>query len=352
MRLFPNTDLALPSNIRIAILAFVLVVLLGAFGYMIIEGWDFFDSLYMTIISLSTVGFREVHNLSEGGRILTMVVIVLGIGVGGYTLGTITAFFVGGEVREVMRGRWRSRMLEKTKDHVIICGYGKLGIQAARDLKAENIPVVVIDRDSTIASRAEEDGFLVVSGDATDDEVLLSARVEHARAVICALSGDHANLVVALTAKSVNPNVFVVARGSDNTSQKLLRRAGANRVILPYQIGGRRMASTVLRPEVADFLDVAFHDEELDLKLEELEISGGCPWDGKTLLESRIRQESHGGWVMAIKKPGKKMVVNPPTDTILQKGDRIVVLGNDAQIEALRGFSCVKPKYDEYNRTT
>ena len=343
---FFRRELFLPQRIRSAILAFLSVVLLGSVGYMVIEGWGFLDSIYMTIISLSTVGFGEVHEMSRIGRIMTIVVIVLGIGVGGYTLGTVTAFFVGGEVRNVLRGRRRFRMLERIENHVGGCGYGQLGVQAAKDLQAEKIKVVVIESDPEVLARAEDDGFLTISGDATVDDILQEARLEQARAILCSLSGDHANLVVALTARSINPNILIVARGSDEDCEKLLIRAGANRVILPYHIGGKRMASMVVRPEVVDFLDVAFHDEELNLRLEEFEISSGCPWDGKTLLESRIRQETKGAWVMAIKKSGKKMIVNPHIDTLLEEGDRMVVLGNQDQLERMKTFSCVKLPID------
>ena len=345
MSVFQRNDHSFPKQIWFAIGAFVLILVLGSIGYMTIEGWGFFDSLYMTIISLSTVGFNEVHTLSNAGRVVTIVVIVLGIGVGGYAIGNISAFLVGGEIQKIMRGRRRSLMLERIKDHVIICGYGKIGRQAAQDLKANQRLVVVIDSNPNTLARAEEDGFLVVKGDATDDETLLQSRVEFAKSILCALSGDHSNLVVALTARNINPNIFIVARGTDETSEKLLIRAGANRVILPYNIGGKRMASMVIRPDVVDFLDVAFHDEELNLRLEELEIGEGCPWDGKTLLESRIRQSSRGAWVMGVRKPGKKLIVNPPTDTLLNSGDRLVVLGNDAQLDTLKNFKCVLPTY-------
>ena len=237
-------------------------------------------------------------------------------------------------------------MLERIENHIIVCGYGKIGVQAAKDLHAENKKVVVIELDRDVLARAEDDGFLTVSGDATDDDILHEARLDHARAILCSLSGDHANLVVALTARSINPKVLIIARGSDEDYEKLLVRAGADRVVLPYHIGGKRMASMVVRPEVVDFLDVAFHDEELNLRLEEFEIAGGCPWDGKTLLESRIRQETKGAWVMAIKKPGKKMIINPPTNTVLEKGARLVVLGNQDQLARMRTFSCVKPHFD------
>ncbi|KPL06071.1 hypothetical protein AMJ86_09980 [bacterium SM23_57] len=336
-------EVLLPRRIRLAILAFLFVIVLGSCGYMLIEGWGFFDSLYMTLISLSTVGFTEVHELSQAGRTLTMLVIVLGIGVGGYAIGTISAFLVGGEVQEIMRGHRRIQMLRRIENHVIICGYGKIGQQAAQDLGMEKQTLIVIDNDPVALALAEESGFMTVEGDATDDNVLSKARVEQAYAILSALSGDHANLVVALTARNINPKIFIVARGSDEDSEKLLMRAGANRVVLPYHIGGKRMASMVLRPDVVDFLDVAFHDEELSLRLEELEIAEDCPWDGKKLMESRIRQESGGAWVMAIKKPGEKMIVNPDINTVLEKGDRLVILGNDEQLGVLKTFSCVKP---------
>jgi voltage-gated potassium channel len=345
MYLFRRRELFVPQRIRLAILAFILVVVLGSSSYVVIEGWDFLDAVYMTLISLTTVGFGEVHDMSYLGRIVTMVIIILGIGVGGYALGSISAFLVGGEVQKVLRGRRRLQMLEKVQNHVIVCGFGKIGLQAAQDLKAEKQEIIVVENDDEVLARAEDDGFLTVKGDATDDDVLKQARVEHARAILCSLSGDNANLIVALTARSLNPDILIVARGSDESFEKLLKRAGADRVVLPYHIGGKRMASMVLRPDVVDFLDVACHDEELNLRLEELEIGEGCPWDGKTLVESRIRQESGGAWVMAVKKPGVKMIVNPQTDTVLQRGDRMVILGNEEQLEKLRQFSCVKPNY-------
>jgi voltage-gated potassium channel len=224
-----------------AVLLMVLILALGTLGYMVIEGWTFLDSLYMMVITLSTVGFTEVHPVSDYGRLLTMGVIVSGIGVGGYLIGTLTQMVVEGRLLHVMGRRKLERQIQKLSKHYIVCGYGRVGRVVCEEIKkSKPIPVVVVEKDPNLAGKIAAEGHFYVLGDATEEECLVEAGVQRARALVTALDSDAENVYIVMTAKGLNPNLFVLARAGEIGSEKKLSRAGANRVVSADQQARRR----------------------------------------------------------------------------------------------------------------
>ena len=241
----------------------VIVLMIGAFGYSFIEGWSFADAIYMTVITVATVGFREVAPLSPGGKFFTIIIILVGVGVLGFTLSNFTAFLVSGQIYKILRAGKMQKRLSRLKNHFIVCGSGRMGSEAARELIAENKDMVVVEWNEEICEKYEDEGIPVIRGDATNDDVLRHANVEQAKGLLAALPNDVDNVYVSLSARGLNPSLFIIARGTDDGSQSKLLKAGANRVIPPYQIGGRRMASILVRPEIVDFLSIFISNDRL-----------------------------------------------------------------------------------------
>ncbi len=311
------------------------LLFLGSLGYIYFEGWSFGESLYMTIITLSTVGFQEIRPLSEAGRAFTAVLIIVGFGAVGYALGNLSAFFIEGQLRELVRARKMEKVLEKIRDHIIICGYGTEGRHAAEELDRSNAPVVIIERDAELAAKLLDEDRIVVQGDATHDDILLKAGVKTARALIAAVHEDSENVFVTLTARGFNSGLMIVARAGEEATARKLLRDGANKVISSAEIGGRRMASVLLRPKVVNFLDVIMSDQQLALRLEEIDITEGSPFIGKSISDLHIRARV-GTLVIAYHREGQAIEINPAANTVLQSGDVLIVLGNDAQVAKLR----------------
>ncbi|HCP09645.1 MAG: TrkA-N domain protein, partial [Thermodesulfobacterium sp. 37_54] len=249
------------------ILTLLLVVIgLGTVGYMVIEELSFLDALYMTVITLATVGFREVKELSEVGKVFTIVLIVLGFGVFTYAATTIAQILIEGELKDVFNERRRRKMLEKLRGHYIICGYGRMGRIIAKELKANGKEVVVIEKNLD----PKEEGYLFVIGDATKDEILKEAGIEKAKGLVSVLSSDSDNLYVVLSARALNPDLFIIARAAEESARKKLKMAGANKVVCPYHIGGLRMAHSLLKPNVVDFWEFITSSEYLNVDIEEI----------------------------------------------------------------------------------
>ena len=323
------------KRILITVGIFFLILLTGTVGYIIIEeNWSLSDSLYMTIITLSTVGFREVKELSDEGRIFTVFLIVVGIGTVGYGFGNLAAFFIEGELKELFRARKLEKIIEKLHDHIIICGYGNEGRHAGEELQRSKVPFLVIERNAELAEKLCEDGLLVLHGDATQDEVLLKAGVEKAKGLIAAVSEDSENVFLTLTARGFNSNLTIVTRAADEASVAKLFRAGANKVISSREIGGRRMASVLLRPKVVNFLDIIMHDQGLALLLEEINVTHDSPFVGKSIRDLQIRART-GAMIIASHREGQPIQINPPAENILQPGDVLIVMGNVDQVENL-----------------
>lgn len=314
---------------------FIIIFLAGTFGYILIEGWPLADSFYMTIITISTVGFQEVKILSEGGRIFTACLIIFGIGTFGYGFANIAAFFIEGEFKELIRTRKMEKIIENIANHIIICGYGDEGRHAGEELSLSRVPFIIIEKNLELTEKLREEGLMVLHGDATQDHVLLKAGVAVAKGLIAAAPEDSVNVFVALTARGFNPDLQIIARAAEESTAAKLFRAGANKVISSAEIGGRRMASMLIRPKVVNFLDVIMSDQELALRLEEVNIGEKSSFLGKSIRDLHIRGRT-GTMVVAYHREGQAIQINPPADTVFQDGDVLIVLGNEKQVGQLQ----------------
>jgi len=304
-------------------------------GYSVFEDMPVFDAFYMTLITVSTVGFSEIKPLSQIGRIITIFVIVSGISVVTYTLGQVAKIFVEGELRWIFGRRKLEKQISALNNHYIICGYGRIGALISHELSDENIPFVVIEQDSAQIENLEKDHFLYLNMDATTDEALTMAGIRKARGVVTAVQSDADNVFITLTAKGLRPDIFVLSRASDVKSESKLIKAGASRVVSPYLIGGRRMAMVLKRPTVVDFIDIAMMDNRLGLMIEEARISVKSNLVGKALIDSHLRQD-FSIIIVAIKKPTDEMIFNPAPTEKLDAGDVIVVLGKREDLNRMR----------------
>ena len=316
----------------------VLVTIGGAVGYRIIEGAPFGDALYMTVLTISTVGFQEVFPLSTAGRALTAGLIVVGVGAALYTAATALEIalerFIGGELRE----RRMNREIDRLHDHVIVCGFGRVGRNVWRALGEENISAVVIEADPDAVTIALDDGALIVQGDATHDQTLDAAGIERARALIACVRSDSDNLVIVLSAKSRRADLSVIARANEVEAREKLRLAGADRVVSPQLVGAHRMAALAAEPRLDEFVDVILHGRLMELRIEGIEVDPRSPLAGKSLRESAIREES-GALVLAVETPGGDLQFNPDPELLLRSGCMIVAIGTSDQVEALRAHS-------------
>jgi voltage-gated potassium channel len=300
----------------------------GTLGYYFIEpGYSLFDGLYMTIITLTTVGYEEVHHpLSPHGRAFTMALLLIGVFVFFYTLTELVRSVVSGEVRQLLGRQRMERSLAGLKNHLIICGYGRMGRHVCAEFSRQGLPFVLIDRKADLLQDFDVAHGIALPGDATSDEVLKHAGIERARALVTVTASDADNLFITLSARLLNEKLFIVARAEGELAEAKLRRAGANRVVAPYVIGGTKMAMAVLRPAVVDFIELATGSEHLDLQIEETRIQAGSALDRATLHASGLRQEL-GVIVVAIKKANGHLVANPPGDAVMEAGDTLIALG-------------------------
>jgi voltage-gated potassium channel len=318
----------------ISIVLFIALLAIGSWGYMAIEGWDFFDAIYMTVITIATVGYGEVHIVSPTGRMFTLVLIFLGVGFFLYVVGNFIQFLVEGRIRYVLGRRKLDRQINKLKNHYIICGYGRMGRALARFLIQRYLDVVVIEQNQARTPVMDEDGILYLVGAATDETLLIRAGIERARGLITVVGSDADNVFLVLLARQMNPDIFIVARAVMNSAKRTLTAAGANKVVSPYDLGARRMAHAILRPTVIEFLEMAFADENVDVEVEELTIKPNSPVVHRTLYESEIRPK-FGVMIISIKKGDGQMVFNPDADTLLESEDTLVVVGGAANIKGL-----------------
>ena len=316
--------------IAIAILA---IIVIGTIGYMIIEGWSFSDAIYMAVITLSTVGFQEVHSLSTSGRFFTIFLILGGTGTMLYAASAIVQYLLEGNLANILGRRRMKVEISKLKGHTILCGYGKVGKEVARVFENEKAPFVVIEFDEKTCAKATSDGFLCINMNAANDEALKEAGIMTAKALVAALGSDADNLYVTLSAKSLRPDIFVVARIDNEESENKLKRAGADRTMSPYGIGGRRLAMMTLKPLVADFIDTTMDGQGHEFTLEDVKIMQGSSMEGISVKECIKR--INGGHVLAIKKKSGHLITNPPLETILESGDELVLMGTRNQLKGI-----------------
>ena len=327
-------------KIKIALSLFVFIILLGTAGFILIEGWRPLDALFMTVITLSTVGFQEVHPLTVAGRIFTVFLIVSGISIFIFGLTVVNAFILEGQFGGLVRRRRMEKKIREMNNHFIVCGIGETGKCVYEEFQKAHVPFVVIEKDREQIEKLKfSPEVMVIEGDATEDEVLSKAGIKRAQGLVTALSQNTDNLFVVISARHINPRLRIVARATDETALYKMKRAGANNVISPNTIGGLRMASIMLRPTVVSFLDVMSSDRpEVSLRLEEVTIPEESHLDKKNLTEAKIPQET-GLMIIAMKKKGDvSFVYNPTSSTTLSVGDTLIVLGNLEQAEELHKY--------------
>lgn len=319
-------------KISIGILA--VLVTAGTAGYMALEGWEFLDSLYMTVITLGTVGFKEVHELDAAGKIFTMLLIVFGVSVLGYIVGSLAQIMFEGQLQRIIGRKKVERKIESLKDHYIICGFGRIGALICREFTAKPLPFVVIEKFPEVIDKLGQEGYLHIRGDATEDDTLLRAGIKRAKGLISVVTSDTENVYITLTARGLNPDLYILARSGEEGSEIKLKRAGANKVVSPYFIGGTRMAQSILRPNVVDFIEIATGSEHLDLQMEEITIPPHSAFAGETLVSSGFRKEI-GVIIVGIKKSHGKMVFNPHSQSRIEGGDTLIILGEPGSITKL-----------------
>lgn len=339
MRSFFNNIIENVVALRISIAALILFVifLLGSTGYHIIEGMSFFDGFYMTFITITTIGFSEIQNLSDSGRILTMILFVMGIGVISYIASQTTQLIFESEI---FRKRAMNKQLQSMSQHYIVCGYGRIGHRIAEVLDEANIPIVVVENRPSSIERIKADQLLYVEGDAQDEEVLKKAGVEKAKGLICALSRDQDNVFVTLIARELNNDIFILVRTNERANTKKVRRAGADKVISPYEIGADRMANVILRPHVDRFIDNILGGATQDHVFDEVKIFEGAELAGKTLSEASIRQKFYVVIIAIIPEDKQDIQFNPGSDDTINVGDSLIVLGDVDRINQLREQGC------------
>lgn len=321
-------------KLKLSLFLLLATILFGSSCYVFIEGMSPFEAFYMTMITISTVGFSEIKPLTEVGRGITIIVIVMGISLLTYTLGQVARIFVEGELRRVLGRKKLERQIAALQDHYIICGYGRIGHVIVKELMATGTPLVVIDQNPVAIEALEDIGALYLNMDATSEEALLAAGLLRARGLVTAVSSDADNVFISLSAKGIRPDIFILARASDVKNESKLLRAGASRVVCPYQMGGRRMAEILDKPTVVDFLDQTMMHNELGLQMEEAVIAADSPLTGQTVVSSNLRQD-FGVIIVAIKRNSGEMIFNPGPQEIFQPGDVIVVIGKTKELERM-----------------
>jgi len=314
-------------------LIFVLFVV-GTVGYMVLEGTSFLDGLYMTVITLASVGYREVVPLSTQGKIFTIGLITLGVGTVSFTIFTIGGIVVEGQVRKILGRRHLERQIKALNNHYVICGFGRMGRVLVHQLARADVPFVIIENNEEKLKLVAATDYLYVVGDATTEDVLEAATIRKARGLITTVASDADNLFITLSARGLNPEMFIMARAFDERSEGKLLMAGANRVVDPYRIGGMRLAHAILRPAVVEFMEFATHREHLELEMEELRVMEGSQLSGVTLKDSQIRT-LFGLMIIAIKRNDGSMLFNPPSDTVIDGGDVLITIGKSEDLQKL-----------------
>ena len=329
------------KNLKIALLCLLSLFIIGTVGFHILEGWSLIDSLYTTVITLSTVGYGDFFPQTERGRIFAIFLVIFGVGTMLYTVVLFTETMIEARFRSILgRGRLE-KMLKKMNNHYIICGCGRIGYLICKELTAEKVDFAVIDNNPETIQKIEEEGFIYLKGDATQDKTLIAAGIKKAKGIVCALPTDAENLYVILTAKELNPDIYILSRSEEIESERRLLRAGADRVISPYTLGGMRMAMAISRPAMLDFIEITTRRQSLELRMEELDICDGSPVIGKSLEESEIRQ-LYGLIIVAVKKDTGQMIFNPQANYVISKGDKLIALGEDKNVSRFAQV-CLSP---------
>lgn len=314
------------NKLIISTAASFFILFAGTGGYMFIEKWDLMDSIYMTVLTLGSVGYSEVHPLSFNGRIFTIFLIISGMSLVMYLAGLVVQFVVEGEIRTILGRRKLDKSISRLREHYIVCGYGRIGRTLCDQIKEQGSEVVVIEKSDELLSVFEKDKTLYVHGDASNESTLLKAGIQHAKSLIAVLATDIDNVFLVLTVRQLNPNIYIMARaGSNNVKSKLIA-AGANRVESPYEVGAVSMALKLLQPNVSNFLDIALSRKQKDIQIEEVSISPKSKILNVMLKDSGIRQ-NYNIIIIAINKKDGEIIFNPSFETFLEAGDTIIAMG-------------------------
>ena len=322
------------TKLRLALSAILALVAFGTIGFKLILGLAWFESFYFTLITITTIGYGEPPGITTPGRYFTVILIVTGVSTIGYALSFAAQAIVESELVSTFGKRKMYKDINKLTGHYIVCGAGRIGSGVIRDIERSGQELVVIESDEALADRLLSQGHLVLMGDATNDEVLKAAGIDHARGLVAAVSSDPDNLYITLTARDLNKDLTIVARANEEFAVARLRKAGANRVVSPALSGSSRMAQMLLRPAVADFMELAMMTERLELEIEQIQIEAGSPFIGSALKDTGIRSDLDV-IVIGIKRHHGEMIFNPAADTIIEEEDALVAIGSHQSIEAV-----------------
>ncbi len=327
---------SLPRNILRTVLVIISLVAVGTIGYMLLEGWPFLDALYMTVIVLTTIGFAEVRELDDAGRVFTIALAVTGIGAIFYALIAVFQFLIEGELASILGSQRMKRQIEHLRDHYILCGFGRVGEEIARQFKQHDVDFVVVETDQKSIARGSRLGYFMLIGDATSDQVLTEAGIAHAVSLVAASDSDAGNTFIVLAAKALNPDLYVVARASQAESPPRMTRAGAQRVFSPYASVGRQMALSAMQPMLAEFIDMPAMAEGGHGLLAEIEVSEGTGAGGTVgALLGGLRDVT----VLGVQKKTGELTVSPPMSTQLLAGDHVIIIASEDALGRIRPAS-------------
>ncbi len=325
-------------RISTAFLALGVITTLGVLGYMLFEGWSFMEALYMTVITLTTVGYREVRDLDTTGQLWTMALLITGVGTLFYAAVSSVELAVEGAVQGYFERRRMRARIDKLNGHYVLCGFGRVGHQVAREFTRDGVPFVIVDNNPQKVEECLSEGYLAMLGEASDDDILEEAGVQRARGLVAAVNSDADNVFVVLSARKINPGLHIVARASSDESAAKLEIAGADRTLSPYAVGGRRLASLATQPLVVDFLDIVTRGEHgIEFRLEEFGVPKESPLANHTIAEIQIGEKT-GAMVLAIRTYEGKFDTTPSAQDRIQPNDTLIVLGTREQITRLEAL--------------
>jgi len=322
------------KHLLISTVLSIFMLMFGTLGYMVFEDWNFLDALYMTVITIATVGYSEIHHISDMGRIFTMVIIFLGVGFSLYVAGAVVQLMVEGQIRAILGRKRLNNKINNLKQHHIICGYGRIGQVLCKHVRHKPIDFVVVEMIEELIPTMEADEILFLTGDATDEAVLLNARIKEAKGLVAVLGTDAQNVFLVLTARQLNPNIFIIARSCESRSKSKLLAAGADAVESPYDMGAMSMAQRIIRPTVTSFLNLALASQSKEIQMEEIPITPESNLVNVMLKDSEIRS-AYNLIIIAIKKNDGQMNFNPSFDTLIEAHDTVIAVGEAINLQRL-----------------
>jgi voltage-gated potassium channel len=323
------------AKLRLAMVITAVILTIGTAGYVVVEGWSLGDAFYMTIITLTTVGFKEVWPLSPAGRNFTIVMIIIGVFNYGFIITAMAQLVLEGQLRAILGKRKMEKRVQKLKNHIILCGYGRVGRQVAGEFVQRGVPFIIVENNHNMIPESLGNGLIFIEGSAADEDVLAHAGIERARAIVSTIPDDAENVYLALTARQINPDLFIIARADSELAKKKVIRAGADKVVCPHELGGTQMAMATLRPNVVDFMRLAaFAPEGKNLGIEEISIKDGGALTGKSIIEGAIKSK-YDAIIVGLRKNSGNMVFNPSAGTTMEAGDILIVMGESDKLELL-----------------